>query len=133
MDMKTYKSDMAAIDGGASVTQARFDELVEFAAKRKIRKPKPASIEVAPKAAKKTAAPKTPKVKGPKAKCDPKSVGSDETCEKDSRSNGLCAAHYSRLVYRADADKAERVRKASRDYAERQRAAKAAAKSADAA
>ena len=116
MNKKSYTDMMVACELGARLTQAQFDELLAFAKAKKVKQPKAEWVSA-----------KGPKVK---AKCDPSTVGNDEVCEKDARSNGLCAGHYSRLVYRADEEKAERVRESSRRYAAKVRANKAAAKAA---
>ena len=127
MDRKTYNKLMAEIADGGKVTRKQYDELLAFAKAKKIKRP--AEDAVKTKAAKAPKAPSEPKVK---VKCDPSTVGSDETCDKDSRSNGLCATHYSRLVYRAKPENAAKARQASNDYAARQRAAKAEQKAAEA-
>ena len=120
MDRKTYNELMAkGEDKGLS--QDEFDAVKAFAREKRIKQPKPEWVKAAKKAAAK--APKAPKEK---ATCNPALKGSSETCDKDARSNGLCPAHYSRLVYRMDSENAEKVRKASREYAARRRAAKKA-------
>lgn len=120
MDKKTYDKKMAAIAEGKNVTQKTFDELVEFAKAKKLKRP--AATAVKAKAVKE---PKAPKVK---TVCDPSLAGSDEKCEKFSRVGGMCSTHWTRLVYRAQPEKAEKAREASKKYAAGIRAQKAAAK-----
>lgn len=138
MDKKTYTELMGKIAEGAKVDQETFDSLTAFAKKAKVKRPakdaviEPEAMEAQAEANEKAVQPKAKKEKGPKAKCsvtekeDP-AVGK-KGCQKDSRAAGMCPAHYSRLVYRQDEERAERVREASRKYAAKVRAAKAAAK-----
>jgi hypothetical protein len=127
-----YNELMQKIAEGGKVSRKTYDELVEFAKAKKVKKPAADSVldEAAIKEAK-TSAKNTGKA-GRKTKekvaCDPSLVGSDEKCDKDSRSNGLCAAHYSRLVYRAKPENAEKARLASKNYAAKVRAEKAKVK-----
>jgi hypothetical protein len=133
MNKQDYTNLMALGATGATMTADVFAELQAFAKSRKLKQPAAAWLMAVPaKAPKAPKAPKEPKVKAPKAKCDPSLHGSDEECDKDSRSNGVCATHYSRLVYRAQADKAEKAREASRNYAAKIRKIKADAKAAEA-
>jgi len=133
MERKEYNELMAKIADGGKVSQKTFDEMTEFAKAKKTKRPPAnsvvdvAAVKEAATTAKGTKAEK--KAKEPKAKCDPSIHGSDEKCDKDSRASGVCPAHYSRLVYRKDEDRAERVREASRKYAAKKRAEKAAAAS----
>lgn len=143
MNRAKYNALMAKGEA-EGLTQAEFDAVKAFAQAKRIRQPKadwvkgaveaPAGEPAKPakqKAAKKAAAPKAPKEPKVKATCNPALFDSEEECDKASRSNGLCPAHYSRLVYRGlSEENAEKVRKASREYAARQRAAKAKAASA---
>ena len=142
MKRAEYKELMAKIAEGGKVNQKTYDELLEFAKKNKTKRPAAeavldeAEVKKTAKAAKKAAEPKAPKEKAPKAKCsvtkgegkgqDPKM--STKTCPNESRAGGMCATHYSRLLYRAQPDKAEKAREASRNYAARKRAEKAKAK-----
>lgn len=131
-----YNELMAKIDEGGKVSRKTFDEMITFAKAKKIKRPSEDAVldEASIKAAKKDsgekkAATKEPKVK---AKCsvtkaeDPKMT--TKTCPNDSRSNGMCATHYSRLVYRAKPENAEKARQASKAYAARIREEKAASK-----
>jgi len=120
MDKQTYTKLMAKIADGGKVSRKQFDELTAFAKAKKIKRPPEGSVLEAAKAPKEKAAPKA------KAKCDPSLHGSDEKCDKDSRSNGVCATHYSRLVYRARPENAQKAREASGRYAARKRAEKKA-------
>lgn len=134
MDKKNYTELMAKIAEGGKVSRKTHDELTEFAKSRKLKRP-PADAVVDTAAVKEAATSvkgtpaekKAPKAAKAKAKCDPASVGSSEKCSRDSRSNGLCATHYSRLVYRAKPENAQKAREASKAYAAKQRAAKKAA------
>lgn len=146
MTKADYNELMAKIAEGGKVNQGTFDELVEFAKAKKLKRPAADAVidESAVKAAATTVAgtdeekpkakakaePKAPKAPKVKAKCDPSLHGSDEECDKDARSNGVCAAHYSRLIHRAKPENAEKAREASRRYAEKARKAKAEAKAA---
>ncbi len=134
MTKSEYNELMAKIAEGGKVSRKTYDELVEFAKAKKVKRPTEDAIldDAAIKEAKKeskTSAAKEPKVK---AKCsvtkaeDPKMT--TKTCPNDSRSNGMCATHYSRLVYRAKPENAEKARAASKAYAARIRAEKADAK-----
>lgn len=122
MDKKTYTEKMAKIADGEKVSQKVFDELVTFAKAKKIKQP-PKTAIAAPKA-------RTKKAPKEKAKCivtakeDP-AVGK-KGCQKDARALHMCVAHYSRLVYRQDEKRAEKVREASRKYAAKKRAEKKA-------
>lgn len=146
MNKAEYNELMTKIADGGKVSQKTFDELTEFAKAKKIKRPAADSVvdEAAIKEAattvgkpkepkaKKAAEPKAPKEPKVKAKCDPSLHGSDEECENFARSNGVCATHYSRLVYRAKKDNAEKAREASKKYAARKRAEKKAAAEAEA-
>ena len=115
MDKKTYKAWMAKIAEGEKVSKKTFEELVEFAKAKKVKRPQPDSIK-----------PRKTREKKEPANClvtkeqDP-AVGK-EGCQKPSRALGMCVAHYSRLKYRADEERAEKVREASRRYAAKKRA-----------
>jgi hypothetical protein len=142
MNRSEYNELVAKLNEGNPVSEETYQEMVDFAKAKKIKRP-PAngSVDAAAvkeaatsvknsgkkgkakaKPAKKAAAKREPK---PKVACNPKLFGSDEKCEKDARSNGVCATHYSRLVYRAKPENAEKAREASRNYAARIRAEKA--------
>lgn len=130
MNRSEYNELMAKIADGGKVNAKTHAELVEFAKAKKIKRPSADAIldEAAIKQAKVTKGTKAPKAPKAKVQCDPSTVGSDEKCDRDSRSNGLCATHYSRLVYRARPENAEKARAASNAYAAKVRAAKAEAK-----
>lgn len=140
MDRKQYNELLAKLNDGGKVNKKTYEEMVAFAKAKKIKRP-PANGVVDAAAVKEAAT--SVKNKGGKAKakrepkakvaCDPSLHGSDEKCERDARSNGVCATHYSRLVYRAKAENAEKAREASRNYAARIRAEKAKSKAASAA
>lgn len=132
-----YNELMEKIAEGGKVSRKTFDELTEFAKAKKIKRPPAeavldtAGIKQAKVATDKPAkAKKEPK---PKEKCsvtkgegkgqDPKMA--TKTCPNDSRAGGMCATHYSRLIYRAKPENAEKARQASRNYAAKQRALKA--------
>jgi hypothetical protein len=136
MNKSEYTELMAKIAEGGKVSQDTHDEMTAFAKKAKVKRP-PADAVVDTAAVKEAATtakgtPKEKKAPKPKAKCsvtkeqDPK-MGT-KTCPNESRAGGMCATHYSRLIYRAQPDKAEKAREASRNYAARIRAEKAEAK-----
>lgn len=119
MDKKTYTKLMGEITNGKTVSKKTFTELVEFAKSKKIKQPPKTALALeTPKKE------KTPKVCSVTAKEDPE-VGK-KGCQKPSRARGLCVAHYARLSYRADPEKAEKAREASRRYHEKKRAEKKA-------
>ena len=136
MKRSEYTELMAKIAEGGKVSRETFDEMVAFAKKAKTKRPsEDAVLETAgikqAAVAKEGKAPKEKKAKAVKAcpvtkKQDPKVEG--RTCGKPTRAGGMCATHYSRLIYRAIPENAEKARQASREYAARTRAAKAAAK-----
>lgn len=136
-----YNELMAKIADGGKVNQETFDEMVAFAKKAKIKRPpadavldtaeiKQAAVTKGdkPAKAKKAKEPKAKKEPKPKEKCsvtkeqDPKMA--TKTCPNDSRAGGYCATHYSRLIYRAKPENAEKARQASRNYAAKKRAEK---------
>lgn len=125
MDKKTYKAWMAKIAEGEKVSKKVFDELVEFAKAKKVKRPQPDSIKP-----RKTREKKEPTNCLVTKEQDP-AVGK-EGCQKPSRALGLCVAHYSRLKYRADEERAEKVREASRRYAAKKREERKAAEAAEA-
>jgi hypothetical protein len=133
MNKAEYKELMAKIADGGKVSQETFDAMTAFAKKAKTKRPPADSVldaaavkEAATTVKGTKAEKKAPKEKAPKAEC------SEKGCSKPSRASGMCPAHYSRLVYRQDPEKAERVREASRKYAAKKREEKAAAKALEA-
>lgn len=138
MKRSEFNELMAKIADGGKVNQETHDEMVAFAKKNKTKRP-PADAVLETAEIKQAAVAKAPKAKAekkapkPKAKCsvtkgegkgqDPKMT--TKACPNDSRAGGMCATHYSRLIYRAQPDKAEKAREASRNYAARVRAEKA--------
>ena len=99
-------------------------ELLAYATKRKVRRPKPECILTAAKAKSK-----------PEPKANPKAVNKGKTCsadgcEKAAVTKGMCTADYTRLIYRADPAKKEKAREASRRYAAKKHAEREAAKAA---
>lgn len=123
MDKKTYTKLMGEITNGKTVSKKTFTELVEFAKSRKIKQPPKTALALEKPKTEKTK--KTPKVCSVTSKEDPE-VGK-KGCQKPARARGLCVAHYARLVYRQDPEKAEKAREASRRYHEKKRAEKQAA------
>ena len=141
MDKKTYTQLMAEIAEGTKVTREVYDEMVAFAKKAKVKKPSEDAILAKSAVEETKKETKAAKAKEPKAKVrcsvtgkeDPKMEKKSDRCTNDARSNGMCATHYSRLVYRAKPENAEKARQASKNYAAKVRAAKAEAKAAAAA
>jgi len=138
MNKSEYNDLMAKIAEGGKVSAETHAELTEFAKAKKVKRPaKDAILDAAAikEASTTVGEAKAPKEKGPKAKCsvtakeDPK-MAKGEKCDADSRSDGMCAKHYSRLVYRAKPENAAKAREASNAYAKRVREEKAAAKAA---
>ena len=133
MERSEYNELMAKIADGGKVSQKTFDTLVAFAKAKKTKRPDKAAIidEAAIKEAATTVGTKAAKAKGPKPKCSVTKEQDDKLttkqCQNDSRSNGMCSKHYSRLVYRANPENAQKARDASNAYAARQRDAKKAA------
>jgi hypothetical protein len=155
MNKAQYTELMAKIADGGKVSQETHDELTAFAKKAKVKRPPAdavidtAAIKEAATTAKGTPDEKPAKAKGkakaePKAKKEPKpkvkcSVTKEQdpkmktkTCPEFSRAGGMCATHYSRLIYRAQPKNAEKAREASKNYAARVRAEKKAAAEAEA-
>lgn len=139
MQKSEYNELMAKIADGGKVSAKTHAELVDFAKSKKLKRPSADAIldEASIKEAATTVGEtKAPKAKAPKAKCsvtgkeDPKLGNAKAKCPNDSRSNGMCATHYSRLVYRAKPENAQKAREASNAYAKRVREEKAAAKAA---
>lgn len=147
MNKAEYTELMAKIADGGKVSQETHDELMAFAKKAKVKRPPAdavldaAAIKEAATTAKGTPDEKPAKAKGkkekaPKAKCsvtkeqDPKMK--TKACPEFSRAGGMCATHYSRLIYRAKPENAEKAREASKAYAARVRAEKKAAAEAEA-
>ena len=133
MKRSEYTELMAKIADGGKVNQKTFEELTEFAKAKKTKRPPADAVldEAGIKQAKVTKGKAKAKPKA-KAKCsvtkeqDPKMKG--KACGNEARSNGMCATHYSRLIYRAKPENAEKARQASRNYAAKVRKAKAEAK-----
>jgi hypothetical protein len=127
MNRKQYREHMKAIGEGKKVSQEVFEQLTEFAKKNKAKRPS----EDAVKKARKAKAPKEPKAPKEKVACsvtreqDPKME--TDACPNLSRAGGMCATHYSRLIYLAQPENAEKAREASKAYAARKRAEKKAA------
>lgn len=130
-----YNKYMESIAAGEKISQELFDALFAFAKVKKIKRPSEDAI-AAPEdiiEVKETKAPRGPKVK---VKCsvtaaeDPK-MAEGETCDAWSRSDGMCAKHYSRLVYRAKPENMEKARQASKNYADKMRKLKEAKKAAE--
>lgn len=121
MDKKTYTKWMTKIAEGEKVTPKVHADLTAFAKAKKLRRP--AADAVKARKAREKQAPVNCSVT---SKQDA-AVGKDG-CQKPSRALGMCVAHYSRLHYRKDEQRAEKVRESSRKYAAKQRANKEAQK-----
>lgn len=119
MDKKTYTTKMTEIAEGGKVSKKVYGELVEFAKAKKLKRPKEDAIQ-APKKREKG----EPKLCIVTSDQDP-AVGK-KGCQKPSRALQMCVAHYSRLSFRTDPERAEKVREASRRYAAKKRQEKKA-------
>lgn len=97
MDKTTYTSRMAEIDLGGKVDLETFDELIEFATKRKVRKPG-ADAVATPTGA-----------RAPKARAECAADG----CDRTAMAKGLCSMHYT-AERRKDPEVMEKAREASR-------------------
>ena len=129
-----YTELMESIEAGSKIDQETYDALFAFAKAKKIKRPSKDAIadEADVIEVKET---KVPKAKKEKVKCsvtsaEDEKMAEGESCDEWSRSNGVCAKHYSRLVYRAKPENMEKARTASKNYAKRIREEKAALKAA---
>lgn len=130
MTRAEYNDLMDKINEGGKVNETTYEAMVAFAKAKKTKRPPEDAVVRKEDIVEVKAAATTQKGDKVKAKCsvtsneDPKMV-EGASCDKDARSNGMCPAHYSRLVYRAKPENAEKARQASANYAAKIREEKA--------
>lgn len=106
MNGTEYKQAMAAIDAGGKVDRATYDAIVEYAARRKARRPRPDAVAAAAN----------------KRAINAGRACSAEGCDEAARAKGMCGRHHTAWWRSQDPDRMERAREASRRYAARKRA-----------
>lgn len=126
-----YKTAIAAVKAGEKIemTAAEFEAVNEVAKKRKAKRIPAESVQI------KSEVTVTEKKKAGRPKGEPKPCAKkDEGCDKNARSNGMCAAHAAKEKYKNDesvraARKAASARYAAkmRDLREKKKALEAAA------